>query len=222
MSKKTKKMIPNILSLSRIIGALLLPIIFDYTSILALIILLIILFTTDMLDGQLARRWGVTTIGGGLLDPLGDKILAIMCIISLWQNFKMFGYLLLGEILITLINILRFMKSDQVQSSPIGKVKTWALSITLILGTISQFGLINIDWNILMILFYITITLECITILVYFYYFINSQKKGFKYSIKDINIKYFLKRIFDEEKYLVDKDKPIMELLCKKDDDVCS
>jgi len=216
MSKKTKKIIVNLLSLSRVIGALLLPLIFLKVSIPALITLLVVLFVTDMLDGMLARKWEVKTIGGGLLDPLGDKMLAIMCIFSLWQEHTSFGYLLLGEVLITLINILRSIRGEKVKSLIIGKIKTWALSITLIIGAVIQFGLLNIDENILQISFYITIALEIMTILVYLLHLIVFVKKESKYSLKDIDIKYFLKRVFNEEKYKEDKDKSVMELLCMR------
>ncbi len=216
MSKKAKKIIVNILSLSRVIGALLLPLIFLKVSIPALITLLVVLFVTDMLDGMLARKWKVITIGGGLLDPLGDKMLAIMCIFSLWQEHTVFGYLLLGEILITLINIFRSMRGEKVKSLIIGKVKTWALSITLIIGAVIQFGLLDINGSVLQISFYITIVLEIVTILVYLFHFVIFVKKVSKYSLKDIDIKCFLKRVFDEEKYAEDKDKSIMELLCTR------
>ncbi len=216
MSKKTKKIIVNLLSLSRVVGALLLPLIFLKVSIPALVTLLVVLFVTDMLDGMLARKWEVKTIGGGLLDPLGDKFLAIMCIFSLWHEHTLFGYLLLGEVLITLINILRSIRGEKVKSLIIGKVKTWALSITLIIGAIIQFGLLDISDNILQISYYVTIVLEIATILVYSYHFVVYSKKESKYSLKDIDIKYFLRRVFDEEKYQEDKDKSVMELLCMR------
>lgn len=228
MPKNTKKIIVNILSLSRVIGALFLPLIFAKTSVPALIILIAFLFITDFLDGFLARTWKAQTIGGSLLDPMGDKFLAIFCIISLISVSKKLVFLLLFECLIGILNVYRTLKGEIVKSSYIGKTKTWVLSITLVLGAINLFNpnMINlfleifsincnifvINKNMVDVMFYITIIFEFLTFVTYL---IKSLKyKNLKViSCKFGDIKAFLCRIFDEEKYNEDKDKSIIELI---------
>jgi cardiolipin synthase len=38
---------------------------------------------TDFLDGWMARRWGVTSLAGAILDPIADKILVCAAIVGL-------------------------------------------------------------------------------------------------------------------------------------------
>ena len=41
--------------------------------------LLVWAFASDLIDGQLAKRWQLTSIGGATLDLLGDKYLTMIC-----------------------------------------------------------------------------------------------------------------------------------------------
>ena len=43
----------------------------------------VIAAATDFLDGWLARRWGVTSLTGAILDPIADKILVCGAILGL-------------------------------------------------------------------------------------------------------------------------------------------
>jgi len=43
----------------------------------------IVASVTDFLDGWLARRWGVTSLAGAILDPIADKILVCGAILGL-------------------------------------------------------------------------------------------------------------------------------------------
>jgi cardiolipin synthase len=43
----------------------------------------VIAAVTDFLDGWLARRWGVTSLTGAILDPIADKILVCGAILGL-------------------------------------------------------------------------------------------------------------------------------------------
>ena len=48
--------------------------------------IIIVAALTDFLDGYLARKWGVTSKFGTLMDPLGDKGLAIAVAYLFWSE----------------------------------------------------------------------------------------------------------------------------------------
>lgn len=68
--------LPNFLSLSRLPIALFFPFCSDGPEKVAIIF---ILGFTDFLDGLIARTWQVTSKLGAILDPIGDKLVALVC-----------------------------------------------------------------------------------------------------------------------------------------------
>ena len=87
MWKKVFCILPNLLSLIRI--ALVPVFVVTYftdaneTKTLALIVY-IVAFVTDALDGYIARKYDLTSNIGKVLDPLGDKLMmtaALMCMV---------------------------------------------------------------------------------------------------------------------------------------------
>lgn len=228
VTTKTKKIIVNGLSLSRILGAFFVPLIFSSVSIPILITFLVFLFSTDFLDGMLARHWNVRTLGGSLLDPIGDKLLAVMCIFSLLNVHHKLTFLLVIEFLIVVLNIVRFTRGESVKVTIVGKVKTWALSITLVLASIEHFkpellnifaSLLNLDRDLTItnstidVALYITIGLELATLVVYFSDSIKNRKGKKLVFKKKIDVAKFIKRAFDEKTYIEDKGKSIAEII---------
>lgn len=217
MSKKGKKIFVNLLSLSRIVGAILIPIVFNNANINALIVIIIFFFISDTLDGLLARTWKVQTYGGRLLDPLGDKVLAISCILALINANYLLIILLILEILISIINVYRTLLGEKVKSSIWGKIKTWPLSITLVLEVIYvvNFNLLGftITNDIVNILVYITLVMQIITMIDYIKESINTNTKKEKIAFKSFND--IITRLFDEESYLIDKNKSLVEIISK-------
>lgn len=172
-----KKVIPNILTISRI---LITPIIIflginKHYEVLAIICVIIAL--TDCFDGKLARHWGVCSEFGAKLDTIGDKFLAISLLSMLIINKKEFLYLLIIETLIAIINLIIYLKSRSSNSLLIGKIKTWILYITLILGVINLFfskihGIVDIG-------ILLSFIFQLLTLLSYinFYYLLITKKK---------------------------------------------
>ena len=78
--------LPNALSISRVPCALAFLVIYSDTDkglhFTALTIALIALLT-DILDGLLARRWGITSERGYFLDGLGDKAFYIAILVTM-------------------------------------------------------------------------------------------------------------------------------------------
>ncbi len=228
MTRKRKKWIVNGLTLSRLVGAICVPLIFARVDFVAFIILLIFLFVTDFLDGRLARRWEVQTIGGSLLDPLGDKVLAVACILSLIKWYHSMGILVGLELMITVLNVLRVLRYENVASSIIGKCKTWILSITLVLGAASLFwpsiisdvasivGLrvnFTVTEELVEVVSIIAICAEIVTLVAYLFESLRSKKSSEKRKRRMKNIKELLVRLFDEEKFEEDRNKSIVDII---------
>lgn len=71
-----RQVIPNAISLSRIPLGVAFLLLYDTSNgwhFSAAVAVALAAFFTDIVDGRLARRWGVASDAGGLIDGLGDK-----------------------------------------------------------------------------------------------------------------------------------------------------
>ena len=98
------KHIPNILSASRI--ALCLPLLMVDTMTVPFWVLYVTAGTTDMLDGFLARRWGVESKFGARLDSLADFVFVLAV------GYKLFPWLKLPTALWMMIGLIALVKAS--------------------------------------------------------------------------------------------------------------
>ena len=96
------KHIPNILSATRI--ALCLPLLLVDAMTMPFWMLYVIAGTTDMLDGFLARRWGVESKFGARLDSLADFVFVLAV------GYKLFPWLKLPATLWMMIGLIALVK----------------------------------------------------------------------------------------------------------------
>ena len=96
------KRIPNLLSMSRIV--LCLPLLLVDAMTLPFWTLYVIAGLTDMLDGFLARRWGVESKFGARLDSLADFMLVLAV------GYKLFPYMKLPTELWMMIGLIALVK----------------------------------------------------------------------------------------------------------------
>ena len=96
------KRIPNFLSASRI--ALCLPLLFVDAMTLPFWVLYLIAGLTDILDGFLARRWGVESKFGARLDSLADFVYVLTV------GYKLFPWLKLPASLWMMIGFIALVK----------------------------------------------------------------------------------------------------------------
>ena len=177
-----KKYIPNILTTLRIV---LVPLMFylgltnHYKIFIALAVTVALL---DYFDGFFARKWESTSTLGMTLDAIADKFFAISLLILLIIKNPAFFYVLVLECFIALLNIYFFIKKKISASLLVGKIKTWLICITIIVGFI---GLaIPYLSNLVDIAIIITVLLQVTTLIGYFIYW-QQQKKS-----KDIKTDY--------------------------------
>ena len=109
------KQIPNILSASRI--ALCLPLLSVDAMTVPFWVLYVIGGTTDMLDGFLARRWGVESKFGARLDSLADFVFVLAV------GYKLFPWLKLPATLWMMIGLIAMVKIANAVSAYIVKHK---------------------------------------------------------------------------------------------------
>ena len=79
------KSFPNILSWSRIVSAPVISVMYFFPGALSFVafLLFVIAAVTDYVDGKLARDFGLTTPFGIFLDPVADKILVVVVLLTL-------------------------------------------------------------------------------------------------------------------------------------------
>ncbi|MFV0250057.1 MAG: CDP-alcohol phosphatidyltransferase family protein [Bacilli bacterium] len=177
-----KRLIPNILTISRIVITPFIIILGILGQINIVIVLVIIAAITDLIDGNLARYWNVTSLKGAKLDTIADKIFAIGITASLITRYQIFIIPLILEIILGLLNLYFHFKTNKTESLNIGKIKTWILFTTLIIGILATFT--NSFNKILTGFAFTTINLQVLCFIFYSVNFCHNITKK-KISIED-------------------------------------
>lgn len=145
----TRKDIPNLISILRII--LVVPIVYflskgDYLDAL---VLFVIAGVSDALDGFLAKRFGWTSRLGSLLDPLADKFLLISCFlvfvfIGLMPTW-LFAMIVLRDLIVAFGALLYHLKIEKFNGEPpfSSKLNT-TFQIVYLVVLISSQGIIDV------------------------------------------------------------------------------
>jgi len=150
--------IPNQLTCSRFVFALLLLLClscsFPYAKTVGLL-LFVIASITDWLDGYLARtKYGTTTFGK-LMDPLADKVLVTVALVSFVEIRFDLAYpnaslvpaflvvpILIREFMVTGLRLLAVEKGEVISAGPMGKWKT-VLQLIAIIFTLLSLSLVE-------------------------------------------------------------------------------
>lgn len=106
---------------------------------------------TDLLDGKIARKQGIVTDFGKLMDPLADKILvtsAIVVFLALGLTGSVEVIIILSrDLLITSIRLLAASKGDVLAAGTFGKIKTAsqmaAIITVMVVKEVEYLGLIG-------------------------------------------------------------------------------
>lgn len=169
--QNVKKIIPNILTLSRILVTPLIIYMGLNNHLLSLVVIVVIIALTDFLDGKLARLWNTTSEIGARLDAIGDKVLAISLLIILIMKNKLFIYILVLEVAISLLNLYTFIRTKKGASILTGKIKTWVIFITIVIGLLNiVFSNLNTCLDVCII---ITIIFQIVAFIKYIFLYID-------------------------------------------------
>lgn len=142
MKEKTKVIIVNAITGSRVIGAFVLPFIASLFGPLGTALYISGLWATDALDGYLAKRkWHVSTIFGANLDAFSDKLFGVATLIYLSKFFPIVLIPLVLEFAIFGVNWHYGRKGADVKSSKVGKRKTLVFDIVTAFSVLTTLSL---------------------------------------------------------------------------------
>ncbi len=159
------KFLPNILTCMRIICVPFILYLFVNNHVWWTIFLIVLIAATDFLDGFLARKLNAQSELGARLDAVCDKVFSVGLLLTIATKFTFLFINLIIEIIITVINLYFFSILKKSKTLFIGKIKTWFLFATVIIGFIVYF---NSDLMILLNSFVIiTAILQIICIFAY-------------------------------------------------------
>jgi len=132
--KTIYKQVPNLLTIFRLLSTIPINIFFFTGNIAAALITCGVAASTDLVDGQFARKFNCSSQFGADLDAICDKLfIVLMALPIVIQN--PFMLLNIGlEAGITITNVNSEKNGQKVSSAMIGKIKTWVLSLTVLLG----------------------------------------------------------------------------------------
>lgn len=173
--KKTcKKQIANVLSFIRLVLIIPVSILICFylsnnnkTLLIITGVLTLIGGITDFFDGKCARKFNASSEYGKKLDQIADKTFASILSLLLITIHPYFIIVFLMELLIIITNALYNLKYPDINndSNFIGKLKQWPLFALLFVGFLSKLD--NTFLNITVILFYLTVVMQILTILSY-------------------------------------------------------
>lgn len=177
------KQIPNLLTTIRALVLIPFNILYFSGNLKWATIILAIAFFTDAIDGNIARKYNLVSKFGANLDAICDKIMAIGVMIPVCFSNSLLLINLALEIIIATTNTFASLFGIKVNSSKIGKFKTWPLFITITLFYMNLF--VKLESVILNTLITITALLQVLTTMDYISkhilnYFKKQEKRSFQ------------------------------------------
>ena len=164
------KIFVNLLTTFRFLSIIVLTIIFHKISREVFLLIIAILFLTDLLDGYLARKYRVQTMYGTYMDTIADKALSLGLIVILLHKVLLLWLVFVGDVCISFINIIGKLRGKVTQSSLDGKMKTWFVALTILISYAYYFHIFP----------YTLVRISCILTFVIQLFVITSYVKFFK------------------------------------------
>lgn len=125
--------IVNFLTLIRIIGTIILIPLYNVFGGKIAGVVSFICYFTDSIDGILARKWKVSTFFGALFDGFADKLFTIINFVLLYLITPYALVPIIIEILIVVVQMIKFSRNLNIQSNIVGKAKVWFLALSVVL-----------------------------------------------------------------------------------------
>lgn len=192
------KLVTNLITTSRVFLTIILMCLYQSIPNYLFLIFIALIFSTDFIDGKLARGFHVETFYGSLMDTIADKVLNIALLLPLISISKWFLVLLVLEVTILVVNTIGTIHGKKTRSLFLGKVKMWFIFLTIILGYAYVFQYIKSKYVLIALI--LTIICEVIVIIDYIIFLLKQEKNPNRFKVKNMNdLKYFL---FDTDYYI--------------------
>lgn len=144
---------------------------FDFRMVISGV-LFIIASLTDFFDGHIARKRGLVTNKGKMLDAIADKILVDSVLILLASQNKISVLLPVvivnRDIIVNAIKMESARKGKVVAAISMGKLKTATLMVGIVLVFFNNFPFALIKFNLADVLLYIALVLSIISMIEYY------------------------------------------------------
>lgn len=138
MKEKLKKLLPNIITLSRVIALILGFVLFVNNKFTEAICLYVYGSVSDAFDGYFARKFNAYTRLGSYLDAISDKFYALsIIIITLMYGNYLIIIIAVLELIITIINYITLKKTGKAVTVRVGKFKMTFEFLCLITALLS-------------------------------------------------------------------------------------
>ena len=181
---KVKFIITNFITLLRVVGIFALIPVYKTYGGLATFILSSLCFFTDFIDGFLARTWKTSTFFGSLFDALSDKAFLVINMLLLMSISPYALILVIFELLIALIQSIKYNVGMNIKSNIFGKIKMWVAGLIISLWylltdykVIHHFNLNNLNNKTFLIIFIPLFIIEVITIISYIIEYFSDKNK---------------------------------------------
>lgn len=132
MKKIIEMILVNTLTIFRLVGVFCIYPVFKKYGGLDAAFLSAFCYFTDCLDGFFARQFHISSFLGAFLDASADKLFSAANLLVLLAITKLTLFPLLIELAILAIQAVKFTTNGNVQSSMMGKIKTWIIGLTVI------------------------------------------------------------------------------------------
>jgi len=199
MKDKIKMMIPNIITLSRVVSFVFGFVFFIDGRIVTSICLYIYGSVSDAIDGYLARRWNAYTKLGSYLDAICDKFYALSIIIlSLMNGNYLIIVVALLELIIAVVNYMMAKRKLDLYTERVGKFK---MTFEFMLLVCSLLAIkIKYFWYLFVLLFILTVYFQIQTINAYINR-MNNKKCGLEVNYTNKSTSEKIKLLLSEFKY---------------------
>ena len=147
---------------------------------LAIIVIIILMFITDLLDGYTARKYNLITETGKIIDPLADKIAIISLAVIIFLQGKIpvwfFTIVVLRDILILTFGLyLKRKRKVVLMSNYPGKIAVLSIGLILLFTVINN-GDNELFKQVMSFLYYISSVLIIYSTYLYFIRFIKNKE----------------------------------------------
>lgn len=149
--------IANKLTLLRIFLIPVMAVVYCLGWRIAAAVIFVLAALTDILDGQLARKWNMVTVLGKFLDPIADKMLNISALILLiWHTGSLYItvvtiIIIAREFAVTGFRVIAASNNNIIAADGWGKLKTIVQDIAIVLLMLDNmpFNLIGLPMDLI-------------------------------------------------------------------------